>query len=83
MRVDNEFDLQQRDEERIPELLGASETVTRAGEATLRVDGIRDANVDPNECNSSPAGEAVVALEEAARGDQLKCIQRPCEDTYL
>ena len=58
-------DLQERDEERIPELLSASETWAGAGEATLGVHGIGGADVDPNECDGSPTSETMVALEEA------------------
>ena len=58
-------DLQERDEERIPELLSASKTRTGAGEATLGVNGIGGADVDPDECDGGPTSETVVALEDA------------------
>ena len=61
-------DLQERDEERIPELLSASETGTRAGEAALGVNGIGGADVDPNECDGGPTSETMVALEDAKNG---------------
>ena len=58
-------DLQERDEERIPELLGASKTGAGAGEATLGVNGIGSADVDPDKCNGGPPGESMVALKDA------------------
>ena len=61
-------DLQERDEERIPELLSASKTGAGAGEATLGVNGIGSADVDPDKCNGGPAGESMMALEDAGDG---------------
>ena len=61
-------DLQERDEERIPELLSASETRAGASETTLGVNGIGGADVDPNECDGSPTSETMVALEDAEDG---------------
>ena len=68
-------DLQERDEERIPELLSASKTGAGAGETTLRVNGIGSADVDPDECDGGPAGEAMMALEDASNPISLATRQ--------
>ena len=59
-------DLQDSDEQRIPELLGLDEVVAVAVElAGIGVVAVSDADEDPHEDDRGPASETVVALEEA------------------
>ena len=59
-------DLQDGDEQRIPEILGHDEVVAIAVEfASLGVVAVRNADEDPHEDDGSPASEAVVQLKEA------------------
>ena len=58
--------LQDGDEARIPDLLGLDQVVAVAVElASLGVVAVRNADEDPEKDDREPAGETVVALEEA------------------
>ena len=67
-------DLQDSDEQRIPELLGLDEVVAVAVEVAVGgVVAVGDADEDPDEDDRGPARETVVALEEAVAFMSATC----------
>ena len=76
---------QNRDEDRIPELLGANNLVTVGSERAIRIGAVDKRDEDPDADNAEPARKAVMALEEAVDFVSIIALwrsaqQRTCDD---